>query len=133
MESRSWPNSVARFPQGNGDLGARMGRIFKKLKGPTIIIGADFPNVSIGDISAAFDALGSSRSVIGPAPDGGYWLIGLNLLGPPPRSLFDGVRWSTKFARQDTKKGLPHPISEVSKKRDVDSIDDLAALKHAFG
>ena len=78
MASRVWPNGLLRWPQGSGDLGERMGKIFRNAqKGPVVIIGADIPNIKVQYIKDAFDALDNNDVVIGPAYDGGYWLIGM--------------------------------------------------------
>ena len=79
-------------PQGNGDLGERMHRAFTEANCPTIIIGSDCPEVELRDLQAAAKALKSDDAVIGPATDGGYWLIGLNA---PCPALFKNIKWST--------------------------------------
>ena len=72
-ESRVWPRGPRRWPQGGGDLGRRMGRVFRAFPpGPVVIIGADIPGVRSADIAAAFAALGRADAVFGPAEDGGY-------------------------------------------------------------
>jgi len=97
--------------------------------GPVVIIGADIPGIRAHHIEAAFRALGSHDAVFGPAPDGGYWLIGLKRGGSPvPKSIFQGVRWSTKHAMTDTIKSLgpDKRIATIATLQDVDTIDDLA-------
>ena len=65
-------------------------------------------------------------AVIGPAPDGGYWLIGLRRSVPPPRGFLHGVRWSTRFARADTMRTLGNcRVALVDMLADVDSAQDL--------
>ena len=69
MASRFWPRGVRRWPQGQGDLGARMGRAFREFPpGPLVIIGADIPGVTRRQITSAFNALGSARGGVGPGP-----------------------------------------------------------------
>ena len=127
LASRVWPGHLPRWPQGPGDLGDRMGRAFRDLgRGPLVIIGADIPGIEPGHIGRAFQALGAHDAVIGPAPDGGYWLIGMKRVRPVPRGLFQGVRWSTEHARADTLatiKGLR--VATVETLADVDTVDDL--------
>ncbi|MEO1613904.1 MAG: TIGR04282 family arsenosugar biosynthesis glycosyltransferase, partial [Pseudomonadota bacterium] len=108
LESRVWPAHLRRWPQGGGDLGDRMRRVFRAMPpGPVLIIGADIPGISRRDIAAGFRALGSADAVFGPADDGGYWLIGLSRTRrAAPRSLFEGVRWSTEHALADTERSL---------------------------
>lgn len=128
LSSRVWPADLPRMPQGRGDLGDRMARVFRSLPpGPVVIIGADIPAVSPAHINRAFRALGSHTAVFGPAPDGGYWLIGLKRTTPVPITLFSGVRWSSPHALQDTMASLPgHSIALIDSLRDVDTVDDLA-------
>lgn len=123
--SRVWPEDLRRVPQGTGDLGDRMKRVFRSTSGPTLIIGADIPLIAKRDISFAFQALGHSSSVLGPAPDGGYWLIGLAHPLRMPNSIFDGVRWSTEFAMAETEVTLPKPVAYAKTLRDVDTKSDL--------
>jgi rSAM/selenodomain-associated transferase 1 len=124
LQSRVWPADLHRIPQGLGNLGDRMARALS-LPGPVCVIGADIPGIRRHHISHAFGMLGSHEAVFGPAPDGGYWLIGLR--HNPPAGLFDGVRWSTAHALGDTVATLPgRRIAYVETLRDVDSLHDLA-------
>jgi glycosyltransferase A (GT-A) superfamily protein (DUF2064 family) len=94
--------------------------------GPILIIGADIPGVTPAHIWRAFRALGSHEAVFGPAPDGGYWLIGMKGLRPPPPEFFAGVRWSTGHALTDTLATLPGwRIAQVDTLSDVDTAADL--------
>src|SRR5699024_5098145 len=78
LTSRAWPAHLPRIPQGRGDLGARMARILRRAgPGPVCVIGGDIPGVRCRYIAHAFKALGAHDAVFGPAPDGGYWLIGV--------------------------------------------------------
>ena len=127
LHDPAWPGDLPRRPQGPGDLGARMGRVFRTAPpGPVCIVGADIPALSRGHIARAFAALAGGRAVLGPAEDGGYWLIGLPG-GAPPAGLFDGVRWSSATARADTIATLG-PLVPVLTDRlgDVDTAADLA-------
>jgi rSAM/selenodomain-associated transferase 1 len=129
LQSRVWPAHLPRVPQGAGDLGDRMGRLFRSLPpGPVCIIGADIPGVTRDHVARAFAALGAHDAVIGPAPDGGYWLIGLRRTGAVPARLFNGVRWSTEHARADTIRSLgASRLAVIDMLRDVDTGADLAA------
>ncbi|MEL7026317.1 MAG: DUF2064 domain-containing protein, partial [Pseudomonadota bacterium] len=127
---RVWPNDLAWLPQGPGDLGDRMARLIRNApSGPVLIVGADIPGITPARISRAFQALGSASSVVGPAPDGGYWLVGLKRTAAVPKNLFQGVRWSTEHALYDTKRTLPHPVAEIDHLRDVDTLADLTHLR----
>lgn len=128
--SRVWPEDLPRIPQGQGDLGHRMARILRGMPpGPVVIIGADIPGVTRSHIWNAYRALGSAASVLGPAPDGGYWLVGLKRVAAVPFGVFDAVRWSTGHARADTAATLPKPIATIDVLRDVDTKADLDHLK----
>jgi glycosyltransferase A (GT-A) superfamily protein (DUF2064 family) len=122
------------MPQGGGDLGARMQRIFDAAPpGPAVIIGTDVPHIAPAHIAAAFRLLGRHDAVFGPAADGGYWLVGLKRR---PRLLrpFDGVRWSTAHALSDTLANLRGlSIGEVATLTDVDTAADLVRCTGVFG
>jgi len=99
LTSRVWPADLTRWPQGGGDLGDRMGRIMRHApKGPVLIIGADIPGIRPVLIAKAFAALGRHDAVFGPAPDGGYWLIGMKRTRALRAGVFNGVRWSSEHA-----------------------------------
>jgi len=125
--SRVWPAHLARIPQGHGDLGARMARALRHPpRGPVCVIGGDIPGITRSQIAEAFAALGSHDAVLGPAPDGGYWLIGLRRARVLPPSLFESVRWSSEHALSDTISTLPdHRIALITTLRDVDTAADL--------
>ncbi|MEM8632441.1 MAG: TIGR04282 family arsenosugar biosynthesis glycosyltransferase [Pseudomonadota bacterium] len=127
VQSRVWPAHLPRLAQGRGSLGDRMKRVFKVLPpGPVAIIGADIPGVTPAHIAGAFAALGRSDAVIGPVPDGGYWLIGLRRTRAVPAELFLGVRWSGPNARSDTVASLGAlSVAVTATLADVDTVADL--------
>jgi len=127
LDSRVWPEGIARLPQGAGDLGDRMGRIFRSLPpGPVVIVGADIPGITADHIARAFRALGGADAALGPAPDGGYWLIGLARRQAVPAGLFRDVRWSSPHALADTRASLGGlRVALVDRLRDVDTAEDL--------
>lgn len=127
MTSRIWPTHMARMAQGRGNLGDRMARALRAPpSGPVCVIGGDIPDINAARIAEAFAALGRSDAVFGPAPDGGYWLIGLRRVRAIPPTLFAGVRWSTEHALSDTEASLPdHRIAYVATLNDVDTVADL--------
>ncbi len=130
IDTRLWPSDLARIPQGTGSLGDRMGRVMRTLpRGPICIIGADIPAINRHHIAAAFTSLGDHDATFGPASDGGYWLVGLKRTAPPPPSLFQNVRWSSKHALSDSIATLPHHrIATLASLEDVDTAEDLARL-----
>lgn len=125
-----WPPAYARIAQGRGDLGARMRRLIDGApSGPVVIIGSDAPSLRARHIRAAFKALGGADAVIGPAPDGGYWLIGLSRRrGRAPA--FDGVRWSSQYALGDTLRSLPASF-RIARLEPLSDVDDAADLSRA--
>lgn len=116
-----WARHVLRIAQGRGDLGARMRRGLT-IGGPVIIVGSDIPAIRRTHIAAAFRALGAADFVLGPAEDGGFWLIGAAGRRPLPRGLFAGVRWSGPHALDDTLATIPHGrrVAFVAPLADVD-------------
>ncbi|WP_094022363.1 TIGR04282 family arsenosugar biosynthesis glycosyltransferase [Maliponia aquimaris] len=129
LTSRIWPAGLPRLPQGPGDLGQRMARALRAAPpGPVCLIGADIPGVTRAHIARAFAALGAAEAVFGPAPDGGYWLVGLRNASRVPNSLFDGVRWSSEQALSDTLASIPGTrVALVDVLHDVDTAEDLRA------
>ena len=87
-----WRASV----QGEGDLGARLNRAFADAFASgakrVVIIGSDCPYLRAEDVRTAWAALESCNVVLGPAEDGGYWLIGLHENQP---ALFANMAWSS--------------------------------------
>jgi len=129
MRSRIWAAGLPRRAQGRGGLGRRMVRALTEnaAQGPVCLIGSDIPGVHRHHIARAFTQLGSHDAVFGPAEDGGFWLIGLSPVRPPPRSLFTGVRWSGPHALADSLATLPgRRIALADTLADVDTADDLA-------
>ena len=94
--------------------------------GPVCLIGADIPGITRGHIARGFAALGRSQMVFGPAPDGGYWLVGAQRYGALPSGLFRDVRWSTEHALADTLASVPGcRVALLDELRDVDRVTDL--------
>ncbi|MGC9271514.1 TIGR04282 family arsenosugar biosynthesis glycosyltransferase, partial [Acidiphilium sp.] len=109
------------LPQGEGDLGRRMRRAFRRFQHrPAVLIGSDIPGIGAGDIRTALRLLRGHHAVFGPAEDGGYWLIGLS--SRRPDALFSEVRWSTPDALADTIRSLPG--SRIALLRRLFDIDD---------
>ena len=125
MRSRVWPGHLPRIGQGGGDLGQRMARILAATPGPSVLIGSDIPGIGRAHIAGAFRVLGAASSVIGPAADGGFWLVGLRHPTRAPHRLFQNVRWSHAETLGDTLPTLPQPVVLVETLRDVDDADDL--------
>ena len=127
LRSRVWPQDLPRVAQGSGDLGARMGRLMRSLPpGPVLIVGADIPGLTRRNVANAVRALGKADAVVGPATDGGYWLVGLKRVRAVPPFLFENVRWSSEHALADTVRTLTTDrITLVDTLSDVDTAADL--------
>lgn len=128
--SRVWPAILPRWPQGPGDLGQRMARAFRAMPpGPVLIVGADIPALAACHVAEGFRLLGRHDAVLGPTPDGGYWMVGLKRGGRAvPAGLFEGVRWSSPHAMADTAASLaPLRIGYGPSLLDVDRKEDLGS------
>ncbi|WP_299607971.1 TIGR04282 family arsenosugar biosynthesis glycosyltransferase [uncultured Tateyamaria sp.] len=126
MACRVWPARFERWPQGAGNLGDRMIRMMRRAGGSVCVIGADIPGINRQRIARAFEALGSNDAVFGPAPDGGYWLIGIKRGSKLRKTALNGVRWSTEHALSDSRASLDAArVALVDTLADVDTIDDL--------
>ncbi len=111
-------------PQGSGDLGERMKRAFQETAGPAILIGTDTPTIEPTDLDEARSALEIHPLVIGPARDGGYWLIGMRECYP---DLFTGIHWSTDRVFSETMnraKQAGLPVQTLQTLADIDTKAD---------
>lgn len=129
MEERQ---GVRLLDQVGEDLGERMHRtcvdLFAKGYKQVIIVGTDIPTLPLSVYQEAFAMLGRSDVVLGPALDGGYYLIGLS---QPAEKLFAEVPWSTDrvlAVTQEQAKTLGLSVGLTTAWRDVDTIADLQAL-----
>ena len=125
-----WPSHVTRLRQGHGGLGERMQSLLDCLPpGPVVIVGSDIPAIRSSHIAEAFRRLGGADAVFGPAPDGGYWLVGLRR---SPRRLapFDGVPWSTEHVLAATCANLKgRTVALTSMLGDVDTEEDYVSQR----
>lgn len=111
--------------QGNGDLGQRMIRLLRHAPPKSVLIGSDIAGVSRQHIARGIAALGDHDAVLGPSPDGGFWLIGARHPSRLKPDVLSGARWSTQHAMTDTHLRLPGRIAVVDTLNDVDTVDDL--------
>lgn len=127
-----WPAHVARVAQGPGDLGQRMQRLFDAPgRGPVVIIGSDIPGIAPTHIARAFASLGTADVVFGPAPDGGYWLVGARRTPHMP-DLFAGVRWSSPHTLADSLRNVAHlKTALLNELEDVDDAESHARWRRA--
>ena len=116
--------------QSKGDLGQRMADAMTRVaSGPRVLIGSDIPDVKYDHIKKAFEALGRSKAVFGPANDGGYWLIGI--AGGQKLPKMKDVRWSTRYALDDTIKCF-NPKVTIRYTQTLSDIDNGLDLKKLY-
>lgn len=122
--------------QSKGDLGYRLkaafAASFRDDARKVVVVGADIPEIDIEVLQQAFTKLDYFDVVIGPAQDGGYYLLGMKQLHP---LLFRGVPWSTDRVFEVTmrvakEEGLS--VVELPTLRDVDLPDDLPYFDSLF-
>jgi hypothetical protein len=124
IRSRFWPADVVRLPQGPGGLGHRMRTLLSRTRGrPIVLIGSDIPGVRSAHVAAALRKITTSNLVLGPADDGGFWLIATRA-NPLRRDLFDDVRWSSEFALADTVRNWGGAVAFATRLPDVDTLED---------
>jgi rSAM/selenodomain-associated transferase 1 len=130
-EMEAWLPDEALVAQEGADLGARMAAAFDECfaRGAELaaIVGSDVPGLASGDVVAALDALADHDLALGPALDGGYYLIAL---GQPRPALFPGITWGTASvlpATMERAAALGLTVRVLEPRRDVDTLDDLRA------
>lgn len=130
--------------QGRGSLAVRLRRqlTLARREGAraVVVVGSDLPSLEASDLLAAFEALEQVPLVLGPASDGGYWLIGLAgaataARGPAIRLLCGGdgaIAWGSERVLAQTlaaavAAGLPWRL--LAERNDLDRADDLRAWR----
>jgi len=121
---------LSYVPQGPGDLGQRMLRAFRRAFDEghrrAVLVGTDIPALEAAHIRQAGELLEQHQLVLGPAADGGYYLIGLRQTHP---ELFAGISWgSSEVLHQTMAKAsaLGLSIAQLPELADVDRPEDLA-------
>jgi rSAM/selenodomain-associated transferase 1 len=127
-----WPG-YDQQEQVGADLGARMATAFTQsfAQGATaaVIIGTDCPGLTTNHLEQAFAALQTHDVVVGPAMDGGYYLLGMKTLHA---SFFQGKTWSTDSVLAELlaeARALHLRVRQLPQLRDVDTAEDLAAWR----
>ncbi|MFO8033387.1 MAG: TIGR04282 family arsenosugar biosynthesis glycosyltransferase, partial [Desulfohalobiaceae bacterium] len=117
--------------QAGDDLGARMQSSFEQAfeLGFTqaVLVGSDLPHLPAAYMQLALDRLQEHATVLGPALDGGYYLLGMNRQGFQPY-IFEGIPWSTSQVFNSTLKKLEeYQIKTffLPSLRDIDTVQDL--------
>ncbi len=116
--------------QGRGGLGLRLQRVvggaLRRGARQLLVIGSDLPDLGSPDLQQAFAALEQHELVLGPAEDGGYWLIGLRRSWP---ELFCGIGWGGDGVLHQTERaaaGVGLAVHRLARHADLDRPGDLA-------
>ncbi|MFB6355339.1 MAG: TIGR04282 family arsenosugar biosynthesis glycosyltransferase [bacterium] len=119
------------YPQEGSDLGEKMYNamewMWDEYRFPPVIIGSDAPCLPVDRIQSAVKTLQGETAelVLGPAEDGGYYLVGMN---PPREEIFQGVDWSTsRVLEQTMQRARANNMSVhlLDEWNDIDRLDDL--------
>lgn len=132
------PDTLSRYPgayqsivQSDGNLGDRMHNAiewahqegFRK----KIIIGSDCASITVAHLTKAYQLLDENDLVIGPAEDGGYYLIGVKA---PDEAIFKDIHWSTNSVYDSTLKNIREArlrVDNLDMLSDIDTLQDLEA------
>ena len=127
-ENDIWNASVYQKHQQNGDdLGERMYNAFQDAftnnYEKVLIVGSDLYDLKPHHINNAFEKLNSNDVVIGPAEDGGYYLLGMRKLHS---NIFENKEWGTSSVRKDTLNDLQNvSVHLLETLNDIDVFDDI--------
>ncbi|ABB57203.1 TIGR04283 family arsenosugar biosynthesis glycosyltransferase [Synechococcus elongatus] len=126
---QQWLGAVEVQPQAEGDLGDRLHQAFQDSWqvgcDRTVIIGSDCPQIEPHHLDEAFAALQQADVVIGPASDGGYWLIGLS---QPQPQLFQNIDWGSDRVLVQTLEAAQVAdlqVAQLESLSDLDRPEDL--------
>lgn len=123
-----WENDAfVKRKQKGTDLGLKMYNAFAEYlrhHRKVVLVGSDCPYITVTIIRNAFSALSDSGVVIGPAVDGGYYLIGMK---EPHKEIFENINWSTEHVFAQTKEQIDKlklSLALVEKLSDIDTEQD---------
>lgn len=128
IENDIWKSEIYHKKlQSKGDLGTRMQVAFEWLFSQgyqkCIIIGSDLFDLKTAIINHAFEVLENKESVIGPAEDGGYYLLGLKKMN---KAIFHNKAWGTSTVFESTVNDLSNEhLFLLNTLNDIDTIEDL--------
>ncbi|VXA92840.1 Glycosyltransferase [Flavobacterium sp. 9AF] len=123
-----WNNHLFQKKEQFGkDLGVRMYNAFREGfedgYQKIVIIGSDLITLEANDLKKAFTALDINDVVIGPAEDGGYYLLGLKSI---PENIFKNKEWGTHTVLKDTLKNIKNlKYNLLEEKNDIDTFEDI--------
>jgi len=129
------PQSFTLIPQSGADLGARLHRLSAMLLESghpgVMIVDSDTPTLPTAYLLEGIERLRSTTTdlVLGPAEDGGYYLVGLTR---PCPALFDGIQWSSPSVLTETLQRASAQrlrVATLPSWFDVDTADDLHRLR----
>lgn len=117
--------------QRGDDLGEKMSNAFQggfqNNYEKVVIIGSDLYDLQTRDIDEAFLQLTHNDYVIGPAKDGGYYLLGMKKFTP---EVFQEINWSTATVLKETLHILKNKkVALLTQKNDIDTIDDIKNIE----
>jgi len=127
----AWDDAIFnKYPQPEGDLGDKMKHAFyenfKNEFNKVVIVGTDLMDMDTTTIENAFKSLDHNDVVIGPAEDGGYYLLGMRHFIP---QVFENIEWSTSRVLQQTLSTIKqNSVVLLDEKNDIDFKED--ALRH---
>ncbi len=120
---------IAFTSQAPGDLGRKMYAALNKGivdYGAAAVLGCDIPHIDVAVLAHSFHCLSNGRNVIGPAADGGFYLLGLTQTHP---KMFKDIDWGTESVLQGTLKqfkqcgiAIPEMLATM---RDIDTAADV--------
>jgi hypothetical protein len=121
------PEFFRKKLQTGQDLGDRMGNAFSEILNmgyeKAVIIGSDMYDLEQSDLENAFNMLDASDFVLGPATDGGYYLLGLKQLN---KNIFRNKNWGTKTVLKDTLDDLTKEnVGLLKERNDIDTFEDI--------
>ncbi len=132
QENDAWDNTIFRKKLQHGEnLGDRMNNAFKELLKmgyqKVVIVGSDIYELTSQDIEDSFSALEIDNFVIGPAKDGGYYLLGMKQLNS---DIFKNKNWGSNSVFKNTMEDLKNEkVSLLAVKNDIDYYEDLEGIE----
>lgn len=130
---KAYPGPWEFLTQSQGHLGQKMAAavrdLFERGYEQVVLVGTDVADLMVSDLRDAFRSLNKRVAVLGPAQDGGFYLIGLTF---PVEAIFNFDSWSNSFIFERTLKCLDDSgldVKILSERRDVDQRRDLAYIE----